>query len=55
MVLNSCTNPKGLLSQFEINMKTKAVIVNKTGTPDVLEIQEIEVGEPKQYKCRKEK
>ena len=52
MVLNSCTNPMGLLSQFEINMKTKAVIVNKTGTPDVLEIQEIEVGEPKESEVR---
>ena len=43
MALNSCTKTKGLLRQFEINMKTKAVIVNKTGTPDVLDIQEIEV------------
>ena len=43
MALNSCTKTKGLLSQFEINMKTKAVIVNKTGTPDVLDIQELQL------------
>ena len=33
-------------------MKTKAVIVNKTGTTDVLDIQEIEVGEPKESEVR---
>ena len=31
------------MRQFEINMKTKAVIVNKTGTPDVLDIQELQL------------
>jgi len=33
-------------------MKTRAVVINSIGSPDVLELQEVEIGEPKEGEVR---